>query len=176
MHFLPKFFIVFGFLVLIFGGYLIVQRTSPRKLSFAKPPVVKHIVSKTYPQEIIINSIHIDLPIYSAQIINNNWETTTEGVSYLTGSPIPGDKGNSILYGHNWESLLGRLPNLKPGQIIEIVFSDKSKKKFLVKYTTIVTPDNVSILAAATDKRITIYTCTGFMDTKRFVAVAVLAS
>ena len=128
------------------------------------------------PQEIVIRDLNIYLPIYPAEIKNNSWESTTEGVSYLSSSPLPGNTGNSIIYGHNWESLLGRLTKIKPGQEIQILYADKTAKTFVVEYTQVTTSDQTHILSQTKDKRLTIYTCTGFLDFKRFVAVALLKS
>lgn len=161
---------------MIFGAYLIHERSNPKRLYFKNAPILQSVVTSVYPQELVINGLGIDLPIFPAKITQNNWQTTTQGVSYLQNSPLPGETGNSILYGHNWESLLGRLPLIKPGDTLVVIFSNGIRKKFQVMYTTIVNPDNTSILINSHDKRITIYTCTGFLDTKRFVAVATLAS
>jgi LPXTG-site transpeptidase (sortase) family protein len=118
--------------------------------------------------------LNIDLPLIPSNITEGKWETTDQGVSYLVSSPIPGEKGNSIMYAHNWASLFGNLPSILPGDLVQIQFSDGTAKEFEVKYTSTVTPDNYSILAPTDDKRITIYTCSGFLDSHRFVAVAIL--
>lgn len=148
---------------------------NPSRLSFdvtftqKKQPVV---VSKP-PKRIIIPKISVDLPIVSSHIKKGEWETTTDGISYLGVSPIPGDVGNSILYGHNFDYLFGKLPHLTPGDIIEIEYEDHSKKEFIIRYTQVVTPKQVDIIKPTTDRRITLYTCTGFLDSKRFVVVAI---
>jgi LPXTG-site transpeptidase (sortase) family protein len=173
MNFFSRFFILLGLITLLFGGYLIYERTNPKHLAFNN---IKNLagVSNSLPKAVLIPSLDIKLPIFPAKIEKYSWESTTQGVSYLTGSPVPGNMGNSILYGHNWSSLLGRLPAVKPGAKIEIVFSDNTKKTFIVSYTSVVTPDQTHVLSASSDSRITIYTCTGFLDTKRFVATAIL--
>jgi LPXTG-site transpeptidase (sortase) family protein len=172
-----KALIVFGIICYILTLYAVYDRTNPRRVSFAysgNEKVVAEKKQKSLPVLISIPDESIVLPIIPAQIINGQWEATTKGVSYLTSSPLPGDKGNSILYGHNWTSLLGRLVMVKPGDKIEIYFDDNTKKVFVIEYTVVVTPDQTHILAPSQDNRITIYTCTGFLDSERFVAVAVL--
>lgn len=111
--------------------------------------------------------------MYPAQIENNKWEATTKGVSYLVTSPVPGNAGNSIIYGHNWGNLLGSLSKIKPGQKIEIVLDDNEKRTFIVEHTSIIGPDQTSVLEDTSDRRITLYTCTGFLDSKRFVVTAI---
>ena len=116
----------------------------------------------------------MDLEIIPSKITNNTWEATSQGVSHLSSSPIPGEKGNSILYGHNWTNLLGNLTKIKPGAEINIILKNREKKIFIVEYVSIVGPNDTQILADTDDTRITLYTCTGFLDSKRFVVTALL--
>lgn len=171
-----KLMMVFGFFCLLISLYFTYQRYSPVRLSFQNiPSSVKHS-AKEIPTEIFIKNLHLDLPIIQSKISNGKWEATTKGVSFLNSSPIPGEKGNSILYGHNFPNLLGNLQQVKPGDEVQIVMNDKSVRSFIVEYTSIVTPDQTHILSQTLDKRITLYTCTGFLDSKRFVVTAILKS
>ncbi len=165
---------VVGIGLLLATAYLMWLRYNPQRLAFKKvaaPVTQSH--DDNPPEYLEIPSLHISLPIYSAAIHNNVWETTTEGISYWSQSPVPGQKGNSILYGHNWTSLLGNLIYSKPGQKIIIEYRDRTKKTFIIDKTAVVPPSQIHILDPSSDARITIYTCTGFLDSKRFVAVAV---
>lgn len=176
MKFFSKLLITVGILSLVFGFYIIWQRSTPLRIAFDNPGIVTNREeskkSDSLPIQIKITSQEIDLPIISQKLIGKAWQVTDKGVTYLTDSPVPGKVGNSILYGHNWTKLLGRLTKVIPGDVIDIYFENGSKKTFIVKYTQIVDPNQVSILKNTEDKRITIYTCTGFLDSKRFVIVA----
>ena len=86
--------------------------------------------------------------------------------------PNPWEFGNSILYSHNWSSLLGPLTKAKPGQKIIITFDNGRKEKFVVEHTQEVGPDNTEILSQTEDSRLTLHTCSGFLDTKRFFVTA----
>jgi len=176
MNFLSRTLILIGVTLLFLGGYFIFQRYNPKQLSFQDFNGYTNSVSGALPQKIVIPSLKIQLPIYPAQIRGNSWEATTKGISYLVSSPIPGEAGNSILYGHNWDSLLGRLQNIKPGEKIKVAYDDKTTKTFVVAYISIVDPSHTEILAPSSDSRITLYTCTGFLDSRRFVATAILAN
>lgn len=175
---LSRLFIFLGILCYILGIYNIWLFNDPNRLSFSKYTYAAEeskIKDVLHPKKIIIKDLSIDLPIIESEVVDNVWETTDKGASYLASSPVPGEKGNSVIYGHNWASLFGNLVYAHPGQEIEIVYRDNSIKKFKVIYTSEVTPDTSSILAPTEDKRITLYTCTGFLDSKRFVAVATLS-
>ncbi|SRR5258708_5652435 len=176
-HLASKIFLIFGLWCLVLSSMFFLERYQPS----AKQNTVSLADTNTFsvnpnakPARMIIKSINVDLPIVPSQMKNWNWEMTDRGVSYLVSSPIPSQTGNSILYGHNFPALLGGLPRVKPGEKITIVFSDKSYKTFTIGYTAVVSPDQIHILDASKDKRITIYTCTGLFDEKRFVAVAFL--
>lgn len=173
---LSNYFILLGLLCLIFFSYLFWQRNNPQRLAFrdyfSKETVVT-LNQLSQPEQLIIEDLKINLQIYPFVINNGRWQVSEKGVSYLSSSPIPGEVGNSILYGHNWTNLLGSLPRIKPNQIIKIVYQDGSTKKFVVTSTQVVSWKDTSVLNQTTQPKITLYTCTGFLDSKRFVVSAI---
>ena len=174
---LSWFLILQSFSLLTVGLFQVYLHEAPTQLAFNNYTVEKSVTNKGLtPSRITISDLGIDLPVYQAAIVNNNWPTTTRGASYLTSSPLPGSMGNSVIYAHNWESLFGHLRNAKVGEKVIVTYPDNTKKTFVIAYTSIVSPNQSSILASSNDKRITLYTCTGFLDSKRFVAVAILKS
>jgi len=160
------------------GLYQLYLHEAPAQLSFSNYYVQPSVSfsEKNAPKNISIPSLGINLPIYQATVVNHVWPTTDLGASYLTTSPLPGKIGNSVIYGHNWTSLFGHLVNAKVGDTVIVTYPDHTKKTFVIEYTSVVSPAESSILAPSTDRRITLYTCTGLFDSKRFVAVAILKS
>lgn len=169
-----RFFFIIGIILLLSAAFLIWQRYTPQRLAFNSYPTggTGTQTSQKTPVRIDIARLNIALPVIPMSITQGKWSATDKGIAYLSGTPLPGDPGNSILYGHNWPNLLGKLVYIVPGDAIKITFSDGTIKRFLVAYTTTVTPDETHILSKSSDTRITLYTCTGFLDSKRFVAVA----
>ncbi len=173
-------FIIFGILWCLLGGYYLWMKNDTNRLKFKNYPVTAAVtksapaVAKKTQQRIVINDLGINLPLIPAQIRNDTWDTTNLGASYLISSPLPGETGNSIIYAHNWASLFGNLTRAKPGEEVDVTTADGSTKQFIIEYTSVVSPDESNILSQTTDKRITLYTCTGFLDSKRFVVVAIL--
>ncbi|MBP7832480.1 MAG: sortase [Candidatus Levybacteria bacterium] len=161
-----------GILFILFGFYLVYLRYSPKSLAFENTTLSANSSHTTLPYIIKIPSINVTLPIVPSKIENNKWETTSHGVSFLTQSSKPGNPGNSVYYGHNWGSILGNLTKVKPKDTIEITMSTGKTYTYEVEYTAIVDPTQTSVIHDAGDTRVTIYTCTGFLDTKRFVVVA----
>lgn len=153
--------------LLSYGAFLIYERTTPI------PTQQNKSLSQFHDSifQLEIPSAHIVLPVYSASITGTTWQTTKRGVSYLSTSPLPGEPGNSVLYGHNWPNLLQPLHTVKPGNSIFITRLGKTTR-FIVRYVTIVEANEHSVYAASTSTKLTIYTCTGFLDTKRLVVTA----
>lgn len=165
-------FAVLSVCCFLISGFLIWQRYyNPNRLSFAFTPPPAESKLKFWPQRITIPELKIDLPVIPSTINNGVWSTTHLGVSYLATSTRPGEIGNSIFYGHNWPNLLGKLHDLSPGHTI-IVTGQGETKTFWVAKTQIVTPSQISVLASGPFPQLTLYTCYGFADTKRFVVTA----
>lgn len=169
-----KLLVGFGLICLILTAFFLWERYNPQRLAFAINDLSTQsdTANTALPTEIIINDLSLNLPILPAKLEKGKWEATTKGISYLTSSPIPGTKGNSILYGHNWPNLLGNITKLKTGQNIKIKFTDGSVKNFIINSTVSVSPREIGILSPSLNSQITLYTCTGFLDNKRFVVVA----
>lgn len=175
---LSKFFFLLSFI--FFVGFLGIayEQNAPQRLAFSSMSDFTQATQNasqsdaSTPSGIIISSINVWLPIYPSKIQNGKWETSRKGVSYLLNGVTPGEKGNAIFYGHNWPNLLGSLSRVKPGDTIQIVNMDGHTKNFVVSTVQEVTPNDTSVLSQTTDKRLTLYTCTGFLDSERLVVVA----
>jgi len=168
-------FITLGIVLIIIAGLLLWQRYNPQRLAFSD---VGNEISesineeKNLPVALKIEDLDIKLPVFPARSQTGKWETTTKGVSYLVSSAMPGQVGNSIFYGHNYKNILGNLKNAKPGQIIEVKLANGVWRKFRIEYVQTVAPNQTGILDQTDDKRLTLYTCTGFLDSKRLVVTA----
>ena len=169
---ISKLFLLSGLLFLLISSYLLYLRYASHPLTFERRPATVNSLSYETPRSIEIPSIKVNLPIVAALIHGKIWETTDRGISYLSSSPVPGQKGNSVMYGHNWKSILGNLSKVKPGQKLIVTMQNGKRKVFNIEYTATVKPDQTNIIDSTNDTRLTIYTCIGFLDSKRFVVVA----
>lgn len=168
-------FITLGIILVILSGLLLWQRYNPQRLAFSD---VGSAVSESVSEEnnppvaLTIKDLDIKLPVFPAKVQKGKWETTTKGVSYLVSSEIPGQVGNSIFYGHNYKNILGNLKNAKPGQIIEVKLANGAWISYRIEYVQTVSANRTGILDQTDDKRLTLYTCIGFLDSKRLVVTA----
>lgn len=123
------------------------------------------------PKTLYIPKLSRVLNITEGKVEGNRWVTSQTGVSFLRSSQLPG-KGNSVIYGHNKDDIFGYLYLVKNGDLIYLVNSDGRIIKYQVFETKEVTPESVEILNQTADSRLTVYTCSGFLDSARFVVVA----
>lgn len=168
---------IVGIVLIFYSLFSLWKRNDPSRLQFN----AENLISETMPQNgekiatgIVIESIGVSLPVIPARKNGNLWETTPNGVSHLVSSPTPGEAGNSIMYGHNWGSILKNLYKAKKGDKIVIYFSDGSKSEFEINALVEVSPDEASLLAPTARPILTLYTCSGLFDQKRLVATASL--
>jgi LPXTG-site transpeptidase (sortase) family protein len=181
MGLVSKLLLTTGILLVLVADVLTYQRTNPSTIAFEKVPLLSHSRESIYgvskgQKAVRIKSVdlNIDLPLVESKVRKSTWETTTQGASHLDLSPVPGDKGNSVIYGHNWPKLMGNLVHAKPGHEIEITLENGQVRRFRIEKTAILSPKDYSVLLPSQNKLLTLYTCTGFLDSKRFVATASL--
>jgi len=150
-----------------------------RVLAVSRSPVLPNSIlqesttnQKPFPVNIEIYSQNLYLPVNSVSVTNGNWEDTKNFVGYVLESPIPGTEGNSIFYAHNRPNLFGRLRYLKKADKVRVIFSNGIAKDFLVTRVFEVTKDQTHILTQTDTPTITLYTCSGFLDSKRLIVTA----
>lgn len=107
------------------------------------------------------------------------------GVAHFKGTPLPGDGGNSFIYGHSAvasffnshkdlpETIFSRLENIDVGDEINIV-KDDTTYTYVVRSKKIVTADDFTILETTSNKEsVTLMTCWPLgIGTKRLVVYA----
>ncbi len=115
----------------------------------------------------------IDTPIESMSLTNGIWGVSAEKASYLIQSARPGEHGNIIVYGHNTRKILGNIRALKGGETVLVTTSDAVVHRYRVSRLVEVEPSEVSLLQATTTETLTLYTCSGLFDSKRFIVQAI---
>ncbi len=107
------------------------------------------------------------------------------GVAHFKGTPLPGDGGNSFIYGHSAvesffsrhknlpETIFSRLNDIDIGQKI-VVNRDEKVIEYTVRNKKIVEPNDFSILQPVQNKEtVTLMTCWPLgLGTKRLIVVA----
>lgn len=106
------------------------------------------------------------------QIIDGEWSIAENAATFWTEGGYPGIGGNIVLYGHNTRTIFSRLRSTRVGQEIVITSADGSQHGYRVTEIHQVTPDRVDFLQPTQTEMLTVYTCTGFLDSQRFVVRA----
>lgn len=122
------------------------------------------------PVQLTIPSLHLNVPITSENISDQDWEIPKNSVSFIDNPEILGKPNGTILVGHNWEGLLADLDKVRVGDEFNITYHNDTTKHFEVTDIQEVSPDNVRALHKGD---IAIFTCSGFLDSQRLVVSAV---
>lgn len=168
-------FLVVGLILIFQGLFDISKRLGLYKISTSIQTIEtkdSKTNSSTLPINISIPSLSLQLPIEPVLLKDSTWPTSQTGVSFLENSGKVGSTGNLIFYGHNWRNLLGNLHKVKVGENIVLHGQNGQNFQYSISYIATVEANDISILADTSDERITLYTCTGFLDQKRLVVVA----
>lgn len=126
---------------------------------------------KLPPVRIIIPSVNIDLSVKEAKIVNGYWEVFPDRAGFGLGSTYPGEIGNQVIFAHARQGLFLPLKKVKIKD--KIIVASKTKLfTYLVTAIKEVNPNNTDIIGLTNEKTLTLYTCTGFSDSKRLIVIA----
>ena len=148
--------------------------------SFSAEPVKvdKSLLSKTAakqgqepPVRILIPDVGIDLPVKDAKVVNGYWEVFPSGAGWGEGSGYPGEKGNQVIFAHARVGMFLPLKNVKDGEDVFVFTSDKWYR-YKIDNIQDVLPTQTEVIAPTRDETLTLYTCTGFADSKRLIVTA----
>lgn len=158
--------------LLLIATFLAWRYHQARILSFNTKSVAEFKSSGVKPVYIKSYPVGVDVKVQDTTINNGVWTILPDSAGYLLGSAGIGDNGNIIIYGHNKNNILGPIRWIKDGQVIEVNGSDGKRYSYVVTKTDIVDPDNLDYIKPKETETLTIYTCIGFLDSKRFIVVA----
>ena len=174
--FIPELLIFFGVLLVTFSSLhniirlrsLRLDRQTVETYQAINQPLKKRVI----PTHIIIKWF-VDVEIEPQVYKNGNWTISSDKASYLLDSAEPGTMGNLILYGHNKRTILGNIRALTGKELIELTLSNGERKIYKIESLKEVDPKDTQLLRPTTDEVLTIYTCSGIFDSRRFVIKAI---
>lgn len=168
-------FLVIMGIILLTGpkviSYIIPQSTSPEEPIMADSSFVTNNQQIQIPTRILIPAVNIDLPITLAKLTKGYWETSENTASFGEGSSPPGQKNNTVVFAHAREHLFLPLKDVKVKDRVYL-FSSTQYFSYEVESLTEVKPSDVYIVKKTEDERLTLFTCSGFLDSKRLVVIA----
>lgn len=163
-------------MILAAGGLIIWASTRfvvlPVKVEQSNPGTsqeINQLLAK--PTKLYIPKMAKVLYVSDGYVSDNHWTTSPNGASYYTGSALPGS-GNTVIYGHNTVDTLGGLWRVQNDDYLYVVLQNGEFIKYQVYERKEISPNQVEILRNTDEVRLTLYTCSGFLDQARFVVVA----
>lgn len=158
-------------LLLVYSGWRFHQA---RILSFFTKdiPQVSRLRSGEIPVLIKSYPLGVNIKIKEAGIQNGVWQVFPDTASHLESSARIGEGGNIIIYGHNKNEILGPIRWAKESTQIELFDEEGIKYLYQVVKTDVVDPSNLTYILPTQEETLTIYTCVGFLDSKRLIVVA----
>lgn len=174
-RYLPELLIACGILLVVIS--LVHNILKFNALSIDRQTVAQYAASAT-PEDLSSVPAHIFIPwntdgdIAPGVYEDSSWTVSPDHVTYLMGSARPGAGGNVIIYGHNKRSILGNIRALKGGEIITLTTKDGSAHRYLVSGVSQVKPLDTSLLEPTDHEVLTLFTCSGPLDSLRYVVRA----
>jgi sortase A len=161
-------FMLFGF----FNERFVAPFISPSKSVSNTPIIIDPSSSAVGPEpKIIIPKINVEIPVVYDQpsvAEKDIQESLEKGVVHYSTTPMPGEIGNAVIFGHSSNNILNQgkykfafvlLRELDEG---DTFYLHKDGKRYVYKITNkvVVDPTDVSILYKKTDKStVTLITC-----------------
>lgn len=133
--------------------------------------IVTKVIIDGEPQTFTMQRLGINLPIKYGYYDTNtdDWTTSDDAIYFGYGTALPNNqRGNTFIYGHNRDSVIGKLAYLVVGD--EVTITTKNGHTFTYSYTgdLSVKPNYTSILREDPDTpRLTIMTCEGVWSLTR---------
>lgn len=128
-------------------------------------------IVKNPPTRLIIPNLGIDVAVREAKIVKGYWEVFSDSAGFGEGSAYPQDSGNQVIFAHARPGLFLPLKEAKIGQKV-YVFTKNSWYTYSIKDIKEVLPSQVGVIAPTTSAVLTLYTCSGFADSKRLIVTA----
>ena len=169
-----------GISLLVLGLLLLFSKnkseTNPSSTFKSEPIIVEDFNQEVYddaklPKKIIIPSVSIDVEVKKAQIIAGFWEVFSESAGWGMGSGIPGEIGNQVIFAHAREGLFLPLQSIKVGSRIYLLTEEKWFT-YEVHEIKEVYPRQTEVIRPTDEETLTLYTCSGFRDSKRLIVLA----
>lgn len=173
---------IFGAVLFLLGIFLILSpgifsRIQAQKVSkLPSQPIrpdetLSQSLTDNPPIRIIIPSAAIDLPVKVSHLISGVWELSDDTASFGEGSSSPDEPGNTVIFAHARPGLFLPLKEVKLKDYI-YVMTKASWHQYEVSDIREVSPSDTYVVRQTMEKRVTLFTCSGFFDSKRLVVVA----
>ena len=133
--------------------------------------LLNDIQSAPVPIKIIIPNLNISIDVEKSKIIGGYWEVFEDKAGWGEGSGYPGQPGNQVIFAHARENLFLPLRSIEVGARVYIL-TDSVWFDYQVTEIKEVLPNQIEVIAPTEDETLTLYTCSGYKDSKRLIVTA----
>lgn len=166
--------IVVGLVAVVYGMSLLWQRIKPAKFSeleiISQSSDFNSDGDSLFAVQLLNADHRIQVPVIRGHFVNGEWELSEDAALVIQADDA--SDSATVVYGHNFPRILGELHMVQAGESFELVMSDWSKKQYKVTEVMEVSPDQVQVLFTDSSNDLIVYTCSGFLDSKRLVVRA----
>lgn len=134
-------------------------------------PKEKDKAKRQPPVRIIIPSIGTDIPVKEAKIVKGYWEVFPDMAGFGEGSAYPDETGNTVIFAHARPGLFLPLREAKVGQEVIVLSKDRWFNYRIVDIKEVF-PSQTESIVSTQEAVLTLYTCSGFADSKRLIVRA----
>ena len=144
---------VIGYLIVFTGLLFIVtglMKEAGRLYTFESEPVDVQgfsgevIEGKLLPIKVEIPEVYVDLPVRKAEVVEGYWEVFEDSAGWGSGSGIPGESGNQVIFAHARDGLFLPLLYVKEGMEITVSTVDFNSAKPSSACLALIFPSNSS--------------------------------
>lgn len=152
-------------LLFVASGFITIGTKQPPRIS---SPVFEQ---RLLPVKIQLPSgKHINL--VRTQLSDGTWYVDDTQGNYLSESAGLETPGNVVIYGHNYPQIFGSLDEVKTGELVSVIDQNQVEHRYQIEGITEVDPSDTSWIQPTTEPLLTLYTCSGFLDSKRLIVRA----
>lgn len=148
-----------------------VYAVEPQSYIQPKVAISARRVISGWPSRLTIKNLKIDLAVKDGTYDEKSkqWPLSKDAVHYATLTDLPNDsRGNTVLYGHNQNQVVGRMSDIRPGDMAIVKTTNGHEFHYSYVKDELVKPDDTDILFSSSSRpRLTIMTCDGFWSQSR---------
>jgi len=127
--------------------------------------------TKSPPLRIVVPDLKMDISVKEAKVVKGYWEVFPDSAGFGLGSAYPDEIGNQVIFAHARKGLFLPLKEAKVGDSVYI-FTKDQYYYYRIREIKEVLPQQTEVIAPTSDQTLTLYTCSGYADSKRLIIIS----
>lgn len=122
------------------------------------------------PDKLLIPSLEINVDVEEGNYMSTTktWNISDKGAFFAVNTALPNNlSGQTMIYGHNSKNIFGKTKNLKVGDQLFLYTDNQLVFEYTYDSSSEVKPQDTSLFSYEGKPKLTLITCTGFLNKKR---------